>query len=276
MLIYNYAGHFGLGDMIRSIFAFFVYCRIHNILFRLNFQDHKIREYIHDHYKAEAANIDYYVNYTFIDKHTPDFTVFLNTIKDPSLKNEQCLVVQSNLFDFVSFADMNHYKEDFKRFLVFKEPVANDVKYHLAGDVDDFCAIHVRCGDKYMTNVNCPTDSRANPNKIIHEIKIAKKYLENKYGLKVYVFTDNYLVKKEFIKNTFDTYLGHTSIREDEESVLDSIVEFVLMGFAVETITMTNSGFSFWSSFIYNVPLYKYVKDSEPPVVPFLVSDLKY
>lgn len=290
MLIYRCLDKFGMGDTIRSIYAFFVFCNKNEIPFLLYLKDSKLNDYIIDSFTKYKKLEELYLKDAdgnildldsekipkteyFIDVNG-NLNKFLSDIKDDV---GGMYVVCSNLFDFVSFDDLSDYKYKrlFLSFLEFKKPVLDKVNKLYNTLEDDFTAIHIRCGDKYMNKVNCVSDSRLAPNKAFSKITKLLKLLKKKYGVETRIFTDNDYVKTRFIKNTFDTKIGHVVVTDDTDEILDSLVEFILLGFAVVTVTLTNSGFSFWSSLIYNVPLYTY-DDETDTLKEFLTKDLKY
>lgn len=279
---------FGLADTLRSVFAFFVYCKINDLVFLLYLKDSKLKKYIKDSFEKnkkleelilkdadgniiELSDNRFPKTECFIDVND-GLNKFLEDAKDDV---GGMYVVYSNLFDFVTFEQMAKYKKEFLMFLSFKKNVLDKVDLLYNTIEDDFTSIHIRCGDKFMDKVNCVGDSRIKPNEAYGMVNNIIKYLKQKYGLKVRVFTDNNYLKTRFIQDTFETKIGHLVTTNDEEELLDSVVEFVLLGFSVLTVALTNSGFSFWPSFMYDVPLYKY-DDEEEELKEFLVSDLKY
>ena len=50
----------------------------------------------------------------------------------------------------------------------------------------------------------------------------------------------------------------HTGYHTDIIGTIDSVSEFFIMGRSKKIVALSNSGFSFWSAFIHDVPLYKY------------------
>lgn len=279
---------FGLGDTIRSIFAFFVFCKKHDILFYLYLKDSKLKNYIKDSFEKNSKLEEFYLKdangniLELSDERIPktEYFIDVNDGLDKFLDDVKddmggMYIVCSNVFNFVSFEEMSKYKRDFLEFLQFKRCVLDKVDKIYNSFKDDFTAVHIRCGDRYMSNINCFGDNRISPNKAYGKVNKVLKLLKKNYGLETYVFTDNYYLKDRFKKNTFDTKIGHTVTSYDDEEMLDAIVEFVLLGFAYQTVALTNSGFSFWPSFIYNVPLLKY-NEEEDKFEEFLVTDLKY
>lgn len=279
---------FGLGDTIRSIFAFFVYCKMNKIEFYLNLQDSKLKDFIKDSFEINKKLEEFYFkdadgNILSLDDDRIPKTQYFIDVNDGidkflfDIKDDigGMYIVCSNLFDFVTFKDMAKYKTDFLKFLQFKKNVLDRVTFLYESIKDDFTAIHIRCGDKYMDKVNCVADSRIKPNEAYSKVNNIIKYMEQKFGLKVMIFTDNYYLKNRFSKNTFDTKIAHNVTSNDKHELLDVVSEFILLGFSVGTVTLTNSGYSFWPSFIYDVPLYMYDDENEA-LKEFLVSDLRY
>lgn len=288
MLIYRCLDKFGLGDTIRSVFAFFVYCKKNDIPFLLYLKDSKLRDYIIDSFEKNKKLVDLYLrdadgNELELDSDRIPKTEYFIDVNDrlnkflEDIKDDigGMYVVCSNLFDFVSFEELSKYKREFLDFLQFKRIVLNRVDKIYNSFKDDFTAIHIRCGDRFMNRINCFGDSRMTPNKAYGKSLKIMKLLKKKYKLETFIFTDNYYLKDRFKNNTFDTKIGHLVTSNDDDEILDSIVEFVLLGFSAATVILINSGFSFWSSFIYNVPLYIYDEETDT-LKEFFTKDLKY
>jgi len=229
----------GLGDMFRSMLAFYTFCKIHDIYFNVFFTPN-FRKYF------SCSNYDYIVNTQyFYSNHSTEFDIFLENLKT---KSDGIFIVSSNLFRFVEIEDMNKYKYEFLEFLGYKGSFLKT----------DIC-LHVRCGDAFMKNVNVGSDKRLNPISIKNEIK---NYIEGKDNITI--ITDNSFIKFYFSNITTNTNINHTALANtSEEDVGHALYDFFTLMNANKIVAFSPSGFSFWASFFGNVPI---VNEKEEPI----------
>lgn len=252
MLIQTYQlGEGGFADMLRSIFAYYTFCQMNDIKY-----------YVHFNGKLglcfDLERISDRPYKLFIDigsKSTERTQYFLKDIKN---NKDECFVVRSNIFDFVSFDDLKKYRESFLKFMKLSDVVKNRIiNNKVINELNEFnkelnkfkelTAIHVRCGDKYMNHVNIESDSRMNPEKAI---EIINKMINNK----IIIFSDNEQVRKEFKDHiVFNEIVEHTALTDAD--IVDTVAEFFIMMSCKKIIALTNSGFSFWASFLGLIPL---------------------
>jgi len=284
-LIHSYThGNGGLGDFLRSLFAYYVYCKIHEIPYYLFIKGHPF-EFCFKQIPIPEMYLKDLKTFRDVgsssDKQTEDI---LNRIK-----KENCLVI-SNKFDFIHMDLLKKHRTDFLKFLELTDPVNTRIKflmnfYNL--DELSFNSIHIRLGDKLMKNVNVASDIRIKDNTSFNnDFSLGLKFLRS--NKPIVIFTDNTNLKNQLKINKtikidphtvidvtlLDTSIEHTALHNiDTISAIDTIAEFYIMGLSENIVTLSSSGFSFWSSFLFNRDLYRV---SDGRVVPFLETDLKY
>ena len=222
--------YYGLGDTLRSIFAFYCFCLEKEIPFKICFDQ------VYKPYFACESCIDVSIptGYVFTDIQDNRFNVMLNL----ALTGHP-IVVTSNLYEFVPWSVKDRYRERFLDFLKIEvKPLITE----------DFVAIHVRAGDRYMNKINCTSDSRIEPDLAKLNTEYAINLLKQQYGpnMLVVVFTDNDYIKNCFKENTLDTVVGHSVFNI---GVKDAIEEFVTLTKAKKIVMLSHSGFSFWASY---------------------------
>ena len=278
-LIHSYQyGLGGLADFLRSVYAYYVYCHLNEIPYFLYIENHpfsicfKMKE-IPEEYKKDL-NVFQDIGSSSSEK--------TKTILN-SIKKDNCIVF-SNIFDFVSFEDLKKYRNDFIKFLDLTEPVTSRINFLLNFyNLNEFNSIHIRMGDQLMSQVNIASDIRVRPSELQKKVLIAVEFLRPK-SRPIVLFTDNKELKNILIKDKTDkssadiivmkTQIHHTALQSvDIISTIDTIAEFFIMGLSNEIVTLSSSGFSFWSSFIFNRDLYQIVDNR---VSVFKESDLKY
>lgn len=120
-----------------------------------------------------------------------------------------------------------------------------------------YSILHIRLGDNYLVKNN-------NDNTIILETLINNFITKNTLKINEdIIITDNKLLKN-YIKNrndlfTLDTIIAHIGINNEKEIIRDTLLEFFLLQNATEIKTYSIyhwiSGFVFWISKIYDIPL---------------------
>lgn len=243
----------GLGDTLRSIFAYFVYCKLQNIDYYVSFDKHPFNLCFNmPNYKPTPEDKFYFFNCPYTERQK--LTDLHNFIENNKHLN---YIIRTSIFDFISFKQLRNNNKEFLQFLnvtpLIKQNVEQQLLTHNLKD-KKFCSIHVRCGDFYMIN-NSHSDNRITLNTAIDKIK---SIITNNPTELFILFTDNYELREHFeaMLITLDTTIGHTGINPNEQAVVDSVTEFFIMGRSEKIITLSKSGFSFWSAFINNVPLY--------------------
>lgn len=246
-VIHTYCyGDGGFGDFIRSVFAYYVYCKIHNIEFYWYIENHPFQSFFEND-NISLENSELFFNVGSYNKSTQDFLELIKTNKDKKY------IVRSNVFNFIDFETLKEYRESFRNYLL------NKIKKDLKDRIDflrpseDFSCVHLRCGDYFMPIINIQSDMRIDFSKLENKIK----KLEGNHV----IFSDSSQIKN-FIKKIrsewtiLDTHIHHTAVNGPYNGHLDSIAEFFIMGLSKKIIVFSNSGFSFWSSFIFDVPLF--------------------
>ncbi len=262
-LIHTYEyGDGGIGDFIRSVFAYFVFCRLEHIEYSLYFGENPYKFCFNS--ILDISNISNKKFLKDIGGHHTENT--LNILKLIKNNPEINFIIRSNIFDFISFEILQKYKKEFIKFLGPKTIIQEKVqKIQEKIKEKEFVTIHVRCGDAYMNKVNIACDTRINPNDENLLVNIQKCYyfLKYKHNLPVVFLTDNELLRLSVKKELndiiiFNSSINHTAIPGSIENVIDTVCEFFLIGKSKYNVAFSNSGFPFWASFIYNVPLSLY------------------
>jgi hypothetical protein len=248
-LIHTYqAGAGGIGDFLRSVYAYFVYCNINNIKYYLNLGSHPF-SYCFGVQTIPQNHTNNLISFMDIGgSHTAKTLAFLNAIK-----SDNNYIVVSNIFDFVSFQQMKQYREKFLEFLHFTPIVYKRVEeLNKIGGL--FNAIHVRCGDKFMNVVNIPSDERVKPDQV--DLSNAIKFLND---LPIVLFSDTPQILKKYSKELIilDQTPQHTALNYGtNDAYINTVSEFLILSSANRIVSLTNSGFSFWAAFLFNKPLY--------------------
>ena len=253
----------GLGDFIRSLFAFFVYCKENNIDHQLYIPDHPLNKC----FVCITNKLDFPIK-NFVDTDRRCDTKLVVEELEKCKNMDYNVIVRSNKFDFVSFDKLKNYANQFKTSLQLSDIVKQRI-INLKNEINncDYTVIHIRCGDKFMEcNSQCTDDDiRVNPNSNVLYNKLEKiiEFLKTNYDLPICIFTDVQSLKNNLCNHFkslgFNTEIHHTASTSDKDNAfIDSVAEFELLGQAKAIVTMSNTGFSFWSAFINNVPLFFY------------------
>lgn len=244
-LTYFQENLYGIGDTIRSIFAFYCFCKENNVNFKVHYTSDVYREFFGNHTETKKGLYGCYA----IDYLPPGFLEFI--------KNNDCCVV-SNKFDFVDWGILSQYKKSFLKFMNITDNAYKLMNLTLGSRYDEYCAIHIRCGDKLMNTINGGSDVRLSEQQAIKYGELAIDFLIKKHPLfEIIVFTDNATVKQHFKYQTLKTIPQHTAIGViNLDSKYDAFIEFLALMHSKETVCLTNSGFSFWSSYLKNIPIH--------------------
>lgn len=232
VLVYKQQSHlYGLGDTLRSIFAFYCFCLEKGVTFMICF-DQVYKPY----FACESCIDDVSIptGYVFTDKMDNRVNIMLNLAS-----TGHTIVVTSNLYEFVPWSVKDRYRSSFLDFLKINvKPLITE----------DFVAIHVRAGDRYMNKINCLSDSRIEPDVAKLNTEYAINLLRQQHGneTRIVVFTDNNYIKNCFKEYTLDTVVGHSVFNI---GVKDAIEEFVTLTKAKKIVMLSHSGFSFWASY---------------------------
>lgn len=243
----------GIGDFIRSVFAYYVYTKKNNIEFDIYIKGHPFEKCFKS--RDDVKDVILLENF---GSHTDNKTKeILEMIKN---KNK-IFIIKSNIFDFISFKELKENRKDFLFFLFNKlEENIKDKIENLSNllNIQNMIAIHVRCGDDFMNSAkNYSKDLRINPETALKKIK----ELQNRYN-DLILFTDNEWLKKQVSIKTIPTESIHTAFTKDVEGCINTLVEFFVMGNSTSIIVLSNSGFSYWSAFINGITLYEYNEDT--------------
>ena len=271
----------GIGDYLRGCCFIYQVCKSLNIEFDMHFKGHPISKYLicdnqsKNHSDINYNDIDFYgeinklslnLNYNLNSnfKYVNNFINYCNNTCNNSSKTKY-------IFDN-SFPVKNVSNECYKTIRQKLEPT-NEMKqyirenmYNLQISPKQYSVIHIRTGDKYLVDGNSL------------DIKFAKK-IENLLldlivpEMKYLILSDNkelklYLSKWPMfiIQNKNITHLGNTNA--SDEGIKNTLLDLFLIARAGSVISLSvyswGSGFSEWTSKIFNVPFIKKSIDFEP------------
>jgi hypothetical protein len=269
-VIHSYKhGYGGLGDMLRSMFAYFVFCKLNDIEYYLDFSETDL------HYCFDNTVSEKYKDFKR-DKNIQMFKQIGSTSDRDTRKileyiknnRNKTVLIYSNIFDFIPFEELKEYTKDFIEFLKFSNEVisrADKLLKDIEIELGSYASIHVRCGDKFMNKINIDSDSRITHNQAITKIDKIMTFIKKRYqDIPVMLMTDNLQLKNRHIilqTKILDTEIHHTALVSigtlEKQGVIDAVVEFYVMGHSKCIVSVKDSGFSFWASFLFDVPMYK-------------------
>jgi hypothetical protein len=155
-----------------------------------------------------------------------------------------------------------HHKEHMRSILEPTEYMASLVETTMNDlSLTSYNVIHIRCGDKYLTDAYADL----NPKYVKNVISEIFNTIKNRPDSSYLVLTDNTKIK-HIIANTFPsikmlfnqiTHLGQGFVQRDE-AIKNTLLEFYLMSRAVSIVSFSSyrhgSGFSEWCAKTYNIP----------------------
>lgn len=261
----------GIADFIRSCLAYFTFCKKNDIKYYYYFPvDHSFSIC----FKKHLSNLPE-IKEEFCDvsgKKTNKTDEILNTIKNN--KNENYLI-RSNIFEFVSYSEMKENIIEFLDFFSLSSVILNNMS-KLINDEKEYVCIQVRCGDSFMEKVkNVSEGVRINPNSenLFTNIDKSIEFLKKEYkDLPIYFLSDNDGVKEKNKGNkninVVNSTVRHTAyitdnLNDEKEQYnfirgnIDAVSEFFLLGRAKAVVGISRTGFTFWSTFLHQTPLYR-------------------
>lgn len=260
--IYNSGG---ISDFLRSVFAYYIFCKKNNIEYYLKIDDHPFKFCFKEQYIPNEClnNVKYFIDLN--SSKTQKTENFLQYIKNNKTEN---FYVISNVFDFILLSDFITFKKEFINFLNIEDIVCDTVNnLLLSNNLENtkYNSIHIRLGDKYMKNGQVNTDERININNIYNEIDDGINFLNNiNPNIPIILFSDNLDVKKNITNKynniiTLDTNIHHTASKTNNDLIgtIETLSEFIIIGMSNNIYSVSRSGFSFFSAFLYDIPFYK-------------------
>lgn len=285
----------GLGDFFRSWFCTFVYARRltlngnssnvdDNATVQLFIPDHPLKFCLYT-----VDRIDENIKTLTITTHHYDERE-MRDILDQLWAKKQSAVLISNL-RFLECHVLADYRAEFRAEIRQTSDLKSRIT-KLREDAkleNDFCCIHLRCGDRFMTHSNgngevvghCDTAVMGtNVNEIFPAVEAAIEFLkshrldgqEQNSTTPILLITDNSKLKRLLVEKyndslvTLNTDIVHLAVpdkmgddqRAIRESTLDTAAEFFILGQSKANVMLAYSGFVIWPSFIYEVPLYQW------------------
>ena len=263
----------GLGDFLRGSFYIMQLSKLLNLKFELDISNHPIAKYIENPGKNPSIN---YNNLEWIEGHNrpqhlwldPDKHVnynFANQIikKLNNYHETDTYALFSNAFPiFYNFLDTG--RQRIKNMLIpntFMKDYVDHTLNELKLQKNTYATIHIRSGDKYLTNSGTMNvDFVNNVNNIINGLTDSNtKYLiiSDSIELKIQLKTLNpnfYILDKEI------QHLGGQFLQSNENSdgVMNTMLDFYAMSYSNSIIALSVylhvTGFSKYCATINNIP----------------------
>lgn len=262
-LIHGYKYDSGLGDLFRSIFNYYIYCKKNDINFNYNFFNNKLKYCIISNDEPPENYIELEDNRTYFNENTKNvFKMYL----------KYNIMIYSTIgsIENVDYDDYLNYRHSFLNFIKFSD----DIITRFTLEPKSYSVIHIRTGDKFIKNGHIKTDVRISNfdvSKLLSCINFLNN-IENKIEHKtIILLTDNYELRTIFnnIKNNNknlyvpDTKICHCADHNiTKEEMLDIVYEFYIILNSKRVVSFSNSGFSKVSALIGSSDYYIYDNDN--------------
>lgn len=270
MLIQKHSyGCGGIGDFLRSALSFYSFCKRFNVSYYIDFSENInfgkcfVVNPIPDYNIIDSENITLLNGVYNYD----DISLILDKIKS----NNKIYILKSNAIGFENNEFIKLVVDEFfTKILVLNENVINKINdlyktFNL--QENNYISVHIRCGDKNMTNNNNSLDNRIDiNNKFVYDeyTNLINKFVKND-EYKIVIFTDSIFFKEKILeKNNFLINLN-VNIKHVAENIgvndvnyfIDTISEFYIMSKSKCIYSFgVYSGFSHLASIVNNKPLY--------------------
>lgn len=247
----KFENYWGLGDIIRGTI------KLHQLSKSMNFE--------------LIVNINLHPISLFLKQRTSDYDNLIlnnqNNIKFilPSQVENYILNSQDEILYFLTndFCNVNIIDNECKNFIkdiLTPNDEMNELLEQL--NINYYNIIHMRLGD-----INIQTDTKLN-NEFIGKIKnLISTNLSEEFNV---LMSDSLHFKNELIKNNyyndeklkiFNLDIGHIGYEENVEKIKNSMFEFFIItkSKSIKTYSVYSwiSGFVYWISIIYDIPLIK-------------------
>jgi hypothetical protein len=263
----------GFGDFLRGCFYIMQLSKMLNLKFELDISNHPIAKYIENSGKNPTINYD---NLKWIQGHNRPQHLWQNPNKhldfvfaNKIIKNlnkyhaTDTYALFSNAFPiFYNFLDTG--RQRIKNMLIpntFMQDYVDHTLNELKLQKNTYSTIHIRSGDKYLTNLETMNDDFINKmNNIINGLPDPNtKYLiiSDSIELKMQLKTLNpnfYILDKEI------THLGGQFLQSNENSdgVMNTLLDFYAMSYSNSIFALSVyghiTGFSQYCAVLNNIP----------------------
>ena len=246
-------------------------CNMLNLEFDIDIINHPMSKYLKNNlptYDISYSDISVYINFN-IEADSKIFLIKLIHILNNC--NNEIFFLCNNSYIFCKTTKNSIQK--FRNTIIPKIEPNNFILEKLDEKLsiynlkrNQYAVIHIRCGD-YSMNIENHVELYKTTHIKLHQINNIVNYLKNNINKnkKYILIGDNNIIKKiisdEFpdnllIFNTKITHLGESPY-SNEESIIETLIDFYLMKYSNFTISFTiyghGSGFSKYCSLIYNI-----------------------
>jgi hypothetical protein len=254
----------GLADTIRSFYAYYIFCKKNDIKYYIYFpENHPFSLCFEKHNIPKEYLVDIMLIVNMSASVNSDTLLILDHLKKNKEKN---FAIRSNVFEFIPFEDLEKYIDEFFNFLQITDIIKNRIEFLIKDIKKPFVSIHARLGDKFMSDVNCVTDTRIEEPFAIETEKNFKKLFDDlsiRYpGHSILFFSDNDFIKKKFKEiysvTILDTIIHHVSLdtKNKMQGSIDAISEFYILGLSDSISILSKSGIPYWAAYFNKKPLY--------------------
>lgn len=279
----------GLGDYLRGCFCTLQVSILLGLEFDMNLKNHPLSMYLNisEEQKSDSINSSELhrfenLNYSSSGKtNSPDFLKdFMNHLNSLNVSSNPNIDAKGAYFFFCnSFPIYDNFSNMERQIIRLKmEPndmMKENINLHLQKlgvDKKGYQVIHIRCGDDYIKDVHINDRTHitekgisiTNNMKYVNNIlNILSRYIN--HSGKYVVISDNNEIKI-LIKNKFPNtiiqlneikHLG-SSVQLSNSGIMYTLLDFYTMAFSTNILSLSSyswgSGFSKWSSVIYNIP----------------------
>lgn len=263
----------GLGDFIRGSIFLYQYCKIANIQFEMNYNNHMMNAIldnehtvIKEYYLKNIVHCDV-LNY-YPNKYIKDVEVYADVITNINKYLAACMIDEDGtLYACIKPYPIFNISDDDKLFIknnlkynkiLEKELETIKKKYNLISK--KYSIIHIRSGDKYLIKNN--TDSYELIEKFT---RIIQEYLKKSQHEAIILLGDCKNILSSIVKNvqsliSFENNISHMGegVESSIETIKNNMIEFYIMSESLSIFTISTyqhgSGFSKWCAEIYNIP----------------------
>lgn len=266
----------GLGDFLRGSIYLIYICILLNLEFDIDFTNHSLFNFLNmDNkiYNIDYSKVEALINFNeFTAENEYKFIVEILIHKLNNCKDEQFYLFNNSvpLFEIenVNFNIIQKAREIIIPKIEPKQYVLDILNSRLKKEgleKNKYNVIHIRCGDYFMNiKKNIDSEKHKISSKHVNDIiTILKKKINP--DKKYIIIGDSYKIKNHISSkflNIISFHSGITHLGEDttnnENSILDTLIDFNIMRFSNFTVSFTayghGSGFSKYACVLYNIP----------------------
>jgi hypothetical protein len=264
----------GLGDYIRGSIFLYQYCKIINVNFEMNINNHMLNSVLDNKYnqikKYYLENIEHssIINYHPGITKLNDVNLYIDTINNINNYISRCMIDDNGVL-YVCMKTYPIFKitDDDKLFI--KDSLKNNKileielnkqkqKYNIVPKM--YNIIHIRSGDKYLIDNNTVSST------LIEEIfNVVGDYINKNNDKQLILIGDcnvvlNMIVEKYPQLINFNNNISHMGegVHSTYDNIKNNMIEFYIMGESSSIFSLSSyyhgSGFSKWCAEINNIP----------------------